>query len=214
MERTSRGWWAVGALVALTCVMMLWQGVSTSLTPAPAETSDVTSEPVEQQEGAPPPSSTDSAGKTEIVVHVAGAVKNPGVVRLPGGSRVDDAVKAAGGFSPQADPDAVNLAQPLEDGVQVYVPRRDESMKVSRRTGMVEPASAPENGKRPSGKVNINTATAEELESLPGIGPVTARAIVDYRRQVGGFHSVDNLLDVRGIGEKRLEQIRSYVTVR
>jgi len=155
----------------------------------------------------------------EIVVHVAGAVKNPGVVRVPRGSRVDDAVRAAGGFSAQADPDSINLAQPLEDGVQIYVPRKGDQVQVERRIGAVSSAPVSARSEKgssgtPSGKLNINTASAEQLESLPGVGPVTARAIIEYRQQNGGFRSVDELIEVRGIGPKRLEQIRPYVFVR
>lgn len=217
MERIPKGWMAVSVLVMLTCGMMLWQGISTGYTPTQAEPqmeqelsvpADNTTQPPEQN--------APSAEKSEIVVHVAGAVKNPGVVRIPRGSRVDDAVRAAGGFSSQADPDSVNLAQLLEDGVQVYVPRRGESVVVEGRVGAVESSPAPARARSEgsTGRININTATAEQLESLPGIGPVTARAIVEYRRQNGGFHSVEELLEVRGIGEKRLEQIRPFVTVR
>ncbi len=219
MERISRGWLAVGALVALTAGVVLWQATSTAPTPLPAETAvDSTSEPVtraEDKQSAAVPA-TESA---EIVVHVAGAVKNPGVVRLPPGSRVDDAVKAAGGFSAQADPDLVNLAQPLEDGVQVYVPRKDEPVEVEKRVGAIEAGSlstrtGTSRSERPADKVNLNTATAEQIENLPGIGPATARAIVEYRKQNGGFSSVDELIEVRGIGPKKLEQIRPFVTVR
>ncbi|MEJ5252518.1 MAG: helix-hairpin-helix domain-containing protein [Armatimonadota bacterium] len=218
MERIPKGWLAVGVLVVLTCGVMLWQGISTSYTPAelqlaqPGQDLSAPSDNTIQS----PEQSAPSAEKSEIVVHVAGAVKKPGVVRVPRGSRVDDAVMAAGGFSSQADPDSVNLAQPLEDGVQVYVPRKGESVVVEGRVGAVEPTPAPARARSEgsTGRININTATAEQLESLPGIGPVTARAIVEYRRQNGGFHSVEELLEVRGIGEKRLEQIRSFVMVR
>lgn len=226
MERVPKGWWTAGLLVVATCGALLWQGTrmggdvpmpmaaegfaaqSTVSPPASADTASET----EQTE--PPPTASE-----EIVVHVAGAVKNPGVVRVPRGSRVDDAVRAAGGFSAQADPDSINLAHPLEDGVQVYVPRKGDVVQVERRVGSV---SAPAETGRvptghqepPSGKVNINTASAEQLESLPGIGPVTARAIIEYRKQNGGFRSVDELIEVHGIGPKRLEQIRPYVVVR
>lgn len=220
MERIPKGWLAVGASVVLTCGVMLWQGVSTGYTPTPAELQPSQSG---QELSAPADNTTQSpeqngppAENEEIVVHVAGAVKKPGVVKIPRGSRVDDAVRAAGGFSSQADPDAVNLAQPLEDGVQVYVPRKGESVVVEGRVGAVEPSPTPVRARSEgsTGKININTATAEQLESLPGIGPVTARAIVEYRRQNGRLHSVEELLEVRGIGEKRLEQIRPFVTVR
>jgi len=206
MEHIPKGWWTVGALVALTCGFLLWQGMSIAPGPPPAQPAP---NPPPTDPPAQPPTPSE-----QIVVHVAGAVKKPGIVRIPRGSRVDDAVKAAGGFSEKADPDSVNLAQPLEDGVQVYVPRKSEPVQVEGRVGTVERTRTPSSGEQPTGKININTATAEQLESLPGVGPAIARAIVEYRKQNGGFRSVDELLEVRGIGEKRLLQIRPFVVAR
>lgn len=223
MEHVPKGWLAVGVLVVLTCGLLLWQATSTSLSWLSAE---ATAPPVAQELPAPAdpsaeaPSLGDSPPKgDEIVVHVAGAVKKPGVVRIPRGSRVDDAVKAAGGFSDLADPDSINLAQPLEDGMQVYVPRKGEWVEVQGRVGAVRRASlsagtSVRQEEQLVGKINLNTATAEQLESLPGVGPVTARAIIEYRKQKGGFRSIEELLEVHGIGEKRLEQIRPFVVVR
>ncbi|GIV18335.1 MAG: competence protein ComEA [Armatimonadota bacterium] len=225
MERVPKGLWTVGALVAVTCGIVLWQGMfSGSDVPAPTAVIGDTRQqsPPALSTPAPPPATGDAvpsqqtppADSDEIVVHVAGAVKKPGLVRIPRGSRVDDAVRAAGGFSSQADPDSVNLAQPLEDGVQVYVPRKGEAAQVEGRVGPAWQGEVPRRKEAPSGKININTASAEQLESLPGVGPATARAIIEYRKQNGGFSSIDELLDVRGIGPKKLEQIRPYVTVR
>lgn len=232
MESVPRGWWVAGALVVVTCGVLLWQAVHRAgdvpmatemrlLTPSSPSLRPPSAEDVGSREEASvaPPAQDPSVVSEEIVVHVVGAVKNPGVVRVPRGSRVDDAVRAAGGFSPQADPEGINLAQPLEDGVQVYVPRRGDKVQVEGRVGAVSavPNSAhtqARSSEAPSGKLNINTASAEQLESLPGVGPVTARAIIEYRRQNGGFRSVDELIEVRGIGPKRLEQIRPYVFVR
>ena len=223
MERVPKGWLAVGVLVVLTCGLLLWQATSTSLSWLSAE---ATAPPVAQELPAPAdpsaeaPSRGDSLPKSDvIVVHVAGAVKQPGIVRIPRGSRVDDAVKAAGGFSDQADPDSVNLARPLDDGMQVYVPRKGEWVEVEGRVGIADKTSASRPNRAGSdghlvGKININTADAEQMESLPGIGSVTARAIIEYRKRNGGFRSVEELLEVRGIGEKRLEQIRPFVVVR
>ncbi|MCS6829177.1 MAG: helix-hairpin-helix domain-containing protein [Armatimonadota bacterium] len=232
MERIPKGLWATGALVVVTCGVALWQAVfSGGNAPAPAISNDKTQiqhppvlpTPISSGEGSEatsvPAQNVVAAENNEIVVHVAGAVKKPGVVRIPRGSRVDDAVKAAGGFSAQADPDSVNLAQLLEDGVQVYVPRKGEPVQVEGRVGGVTSGRAMEgtsSGRKnlPSGKININTANAEQLESLPGVGPAIAQAIIEYRRQNGGFQSVDELLEVSGIGPKKMEQIRPYVTVR
>ncbi|MGQ9541696.1 MAG: helix-hairpin-helix domain-containing protein [Armatimonadota bacterium] len=217
MERIPRGWIALGALILLSCGWVMWRGMSA----APALLTEASSQPPVTPE--PPPSaaapSASSTESAEIVVHVAGAVKKPGVVKIPRGSRVDDAVRAAGGFGSQADPDSINLALLLEDGKQVYVPRKGELVEVEGRVGVVSPApssagKSARQGEQLVGKINLNTATAEQLESLPGIGPVTARAIIEYRKQNGGFRSIEELLEVHGIGEKRLEQIRPFVVVR
>jgi competence protein ComEA len=143
----------------------------------------------------------------EVVVHVAGAVATPGVRRLEAGARVIDGVEAAGGALPDADLARVNLAAPLVDGQQVYVPRRGEVPPVPLPGAGTDPAGSP------GGPVDVNSATAEQLDELPGIGPATAEAIIAHRDEHGPFASVDDLLDVRGIGEAKLEQLRDLVTV-
>lgn len=141
----------------------------------------------------------------DVVVHVAGAVANPGVYRLPADRRVIDAVQVAGGLAPDAQADAINLAAPLVDGERIYVPRVGEP---------VAPAAAqPATSAPPAGPVDINRATADELDELPGIGPSTAAAIVAHRDQHGPFASVDDLADVRGIGPAKVEALRGLVTV-
>jgi competence protein ComEA len=141
------------------------------------------------------------------------------VYRLPAGSRVDDLVRAAGGLAPDADRDRVNLAAPLADGERVWVPRtgQAEVPEVVAGSG-VGGGGVGVGGGAPGGSgapktVDLNTATAEELDTLPGIGPATAAAILAYREQHGRFASVDELLEVRGIGEAKLEQLRASVTV-
>jgi competence protein ComEA len=147
------------------------------------------------------PSTTAAAA--EVVVHVAGAVASSGVYRLPAGSRVVDAVQTAGGFAPDAAPDAVNLAALVTDGQRVYVPR----------AGEVVPAEPSGGGSTvPAGPVNLNSATADELDALPGVGPATAAAIIAHREQHGPFGSVDDLADVRGIGPAKVEALRGLVT--
>lgn len=148
---------------------------------------------------------TATTAPSEVVVHVAGAVVAPGVHRLPPGARVIDAVEASGGLAPDADPSAVNLAALLEDGAQVYVPRVGEAPPPSASLGpSTEDASGP---------VDLNTADVALLETLPGIGPATAAAIVDHRERHGPFASVEGLLDVRGIGEAKLAALRDLVRV-
>jgi competence protein ComEA len=137
-------------------------------------------------------------------VYVSGAVAHPGVYDLPLGSIVEQAVEAAGGPLEEADLDRINLAAPLEDGEQIRVPLQIEASPVG-----VTPVSDPHT----ADLVNINTATAPELELLPGIGPSLAQAIVSYRESHGLFHEIEGLLDVPGIGPAKLEQIRGLVTV-
>ncbi len=140
-----------------------------------------------------------------VFVHVAGAVLAPGVHELPPGSRVIDAVQASGGLASDAEAGAVNLAAELVDGSQVYVPR----------VGEVPPptASADSGGTDDSGPVDLNPADASRLETLPGVGPATAAAIIDHRERNGPFTSVDGLLEVRGIGEAKLAALRDLVRV-
>ena len=139
----------------------------------------------------------------QVTVHVAGAVLRPGVYRLRRGERVDDAVRRAGGPARRADLSAVNLAAVVEDGRQVLVPVRPPAGS---------PPGSAGGGGTPA-KVNLNTATPEQLDTLSGVGPATAAKILAYREQHGGFGSVEELGDVPGIGEVRLEALRELVTV-
>jgi competence protein ComEA len=145
---------------------------------------------------------TASAGATmEVIVDVSGAVGHAGLFRLPGGSRIADAVAAAGGAVDGADVERLNLAAPLTDGTKVHVPR------------VGEPSPAGAGSSAVSGPIDLNTASADELEELPGVGPATAKAIIDARTKGGRFHSVEDLLDVRGIGPAKLDAIRELVRV-
>src|SRR5687767_13999618 len=137
-----------------------------------------------------------AAAAPRLTVHVAGAVRRPGLYRLLEGKRVADAVARAGGATAPADTAAINLAAPLADGMQVLVPRR-------------VPGSA---GKTARGRVSLSSATAAELDGLPGVGPVTAQKILDYRAEHGGFRSVDDLDAIPGIGPARIEQLRDVVS--
>ncbi len=131
-----------------------------------------------------------------ISVHVTGAVVSPGIYDIPAGSRVADAVEAAGGFLPLADDENINLAALLEDGAQLNI----------------EKAEFYNTGGGGTSRVNINTATLDELDTLPGIGPSTAQAIIDYRRQYGNFQRADEITNVSGIGPATYERIKDLIT--
>lgn len=137
------------------------------------------------------------SGAGDVVVHVAGAVRNPGVYRLPGGARVTDAVERAGGATARALPDAVNLAARLADGQQVVVP------EASPAGGGAAASAAPADG-----PIGLGTATVEQLDTIEGIGPVTAQEIVEFRDQHGGLSSVEQLDQISGIGPATMEALR------
>ncbi|NLM96114.1 MAG: ComEA family DNA-binding protein [Halanaerobiaceae bacterium] len=144
----------------------------------------------------------------KILVHVAGKVMSPGVYELTEGSRVIDAIESAGGAAPEADLDIINLAAFISDGQQIYVPSSEESAGILHNIPVPGNALANNNG-----KVNINTAGAEELQSLTGIGPGKAWKIIEYRNTYGPFLSPEDLLNVSGIGEKTFEKIKDRITV-
>jgi competence protein ComEA len=176
----------------------------------PAPTSHPASEASEASRGASsasPPSSSASPEAT-VRVHVAGAVAAPGVYTLPAGSRAEDAVQAAGGPVPGADVHRVNLAAAVVDGTQLYLPMPGEALPQPGAGVAAGGAAAPAGG-----PINLNTATIEQLDTLPGIGEVTARKIIAYRSAHGPFESVESLLDVPGIGEAKLAAIADFVTV-
>jgi competence protein ComEA len=180
---------AAGALVLILLLgrFVLGAGTTTPAEPLP-----------------PPPAA--AAGVTglpssRVVVHVVGAVRRPGLYRLAHGSRIADAVARAGGAIPKADLAQVNLAAPLADGEQVVVPRRGAPVTAAGGTAPGTPA----------GPVQLSTATLEQLDTLPGVGPATAQKIFDYREKHGAFSSVDELDAVPGIGPKRLEQLHDLV---
>jgi competence protein ComEA len=147
----------------------------------------------------------DAAPERTLLVHVVGAVHRPGLYRLRDGSRVDDAIRRAGGAKPKAELLLVNLAAPVADGQQVVVPVRGAATAAAPAGGATAVPGAP------GGTVHLNSATLEQLETLPGVGPVTAQQILDYRTANGAFSSVDELDAVPGIGPARLEQLKPLV---
>ncbi len=146
------------------------------------------------------PASAPSEGA--LMVQAAGAVLSPGVYRVPADARVIDVIDAAGGLAPGADADRLALAAKVSDGERVFVPRVGEALP-----------SAPTGAAEPAGPVDLNTASERDLDALPGVGPATAKAIVTYRESHGPFTSVDQLLEVRGIGPAKLDQLADLVRV-
>lgn len=226
---------ALGALLVVVSLLLALRTVLTAPSSAPrtaAPTAPVATPA--PSPGAPDASTTPVPGTpaavggtdpaAELRVHVAGAVNAPGIVGLPPGSRVADAVEAAGGASPDADTDRINLARPVVDGEQVRVPRVGEELPTDagQAAGATPTTAAPGPGAASAssagtagegGKININTATAAELEELPGIGPALAERIVAHRQANGPFASVDDLVQVPGIGTAKLEALRAEATV-
>ena len=210
------------------------QAVGAQQSPATQSAAQATAQPSESAQGGP-------SGEATVRVHVAGAVNNPGVYTLPAQGRAVDAIAAASGAAADADLDRVNLAGALSDGVQIYVPHRGETAAPAQiqpnggtanagqgnaANGAAQNGAAQNNAPQPartltpagsaqkgSTPVNINTATAEELQTLPRIGPAMAQRIIAWREAHGGFRSVDELDAVPGIGPSMLENLRPLVTI-
>lgn len=145
------------------------------------------------------------------LVHVAGLVRRPGVYRLAAGARVQDAVRRAGGATRHGDANAINLAAPVQDGSQIVVPARAPRAGAAAGQPADATATAGTGAEAPAPPVSLNSATAEQLETLDGIGPVTAAKIIAYRQENGGFRSIEDLAQVPGIGPKRLAALRDRV---
>jgi len=196
---------ATGSLAGLGLVWLA-AGPGTVPAAAPAPTATASQDPL-------------AVTEAEVVVHVTGRVAAPGVYTLPGGSRVADALEAAGGPLPKAALEALNLARPLVDGEQLLVgdvpsgaPPASASPTVPPASGVPPSAPAATPGATPAAApVSLNQATAAELELLPEIGPVLAERIISHREQIGGFTAVEQLRDVSGIGEKTFQALAGLV---
>lgn len=158
-------------------------------------------------------SSSKASAETEVYVDVDGAVSRPGVYRLKDGARVSQAIDAAGGVTAEADVTGLNRAAKVTDGQKIYVPTVGEQQAASATGGAEGGAAAVSGVGASSGLVNINTASAAELQTLSGIGPSMAQSIIDERNQNGAFASVDDLMRVSGIGEKKLAKIKDCICV-
>ena len=154
---------------------------------------------------------TESVILEQVCVHVCGSVKKPGVYYLTSGSRVFEAVEAAGGLLEDAAGDYVNLAGEVTDGEQIYIPTEKEVEEGDIKAPNSESASSSANAK--SELININTASLEELKTLPGIGDTKAQAIISYREKSGNFKSIEEITNVSGIGESSFEKIKEYIKV-
>ncbi len=177
--------------------------------------------------------SEETTEKEKIIVHISGAVQNEGIVELESGSRVADAIEKAGGLKENAYMDEINLAYQLEDGEKIHIPTIEEQKEKENQESKVENESATgsdgttsksSNSSINTGsqsektsnqtKININTATEQELDSLPGIGPSTAAKILEYRKEKGKFKTIEEIKEVSGIGESKYEKIKDRITVK
>ena len=196
---------ALLALAALGGTGVVWARATPR--PAGAPAGQDAAAPADQTLPRAAPDTPSAPGpRDRVAVHVAGRVRRPGLVRLPAGSRVHDAIRAAGGVTSGADLDAVNLARKLVDGEQVRVPGPGDPAPP------LPPGAPSTPGAGPSAPLDLNTATVEQLDTLPGVGEVTANRILAYR-SAHPFTTVDQLLEVPGIGQRRFDQLKDLVTV-
>lgn len=213
----ARGWLrahlaVVGIVAALALGLAGWQVLSARAVPLPTvgvASASVSSVPAAAASGAGTPATSPKS----IMVHVLGAVARPGVVSLPAGSRVADALAAAGGLSEDADPAQLNLAAPVEDGCQILIGTRASPSGEVRGPGSVGGGTAPAAGTSSGTQLDLNAATQAQLEALPGVGPVTAQKIIEWRTKHGRFTRVEQLQEIDGIGPKTYAQIAPRVRV-
>lgn len=231
-SKTFLSWAGISAAVMALGGLTLAQ----KLRPAPPIVFEAVSPPIASGKTLAPPLAEKTVAapvpNPEVVVHVAGAVKNPGVFHLPLDSRAQDAIQRAGGALPQGDLEQINLAAKCVDGSQLYVPVKGSAPKPvvaePYQGGTLAPptysakSSGPRSGstksgvrgggaKSPAEVVSLSAASTEQLQTIPGIGPSTAEKIIAYRSEHGKFQTVDDLLNVSGIGAKRLEKMRKWL---
>jgi len=210
-QRLQPAEWLTGIL-ALALVALV-PGVYEKRTAEAYATAHPATAPIPAGEGALAPSGSGPAtpgtvvssrpAMPEIRVHVVGAVEEPGVVDMSAAGRIEEAIRLAGGPTDDADLTKINLAEPVTDGQQIFVPKFGEEL----------PSAGSEQRQIPREKVRINNATREELEVIPGIGPTLAQAIIDYRNIHGAFSSIEQLDEVPGIGARRVADLAKYVTL-
>jgi competence protein ComEA len=209
--------WRVAAVVAVMgagiMAWLVWQSAAGQWSSESLSQSMASSPGSADHSEAPQPGATNAETSVKVLVHVAGAVQQPGVVSLPAGSRVFQAIDAAGGAVPNAELGGLNLAEVVQDGAKVHVPAVDEADQPSPSALAGNASGGAGNSAGRGMRININTASLEELGTLPRVGPVTAQKIVDWRKEHGRFASVDELDAVDGIGPKLMESLKDLVTV-
>ncbi|MDD5893962.1 MAG: helix-hairpin-helix domain-containing protein [Coriobacteriaceae bacterium] len=195
------------ACIVVTCIVLVVLAL-VRFVPTETSASQDFEAPAQAEEQA---ASEQDSDVRQVGVDVEGAVASPGLYLVSADARVNDAVAAAGGMTSDADRQRVNLAQKVEDGMQVYVPSREEAPAATGTT--TTGAGQASSSGASKGKVNLNTASAEELQTLSGIGPSLSQRIIDYRQANGPFKSVDDLRKVSGIGDTRFKSLKDLVCV-
>lgn len=170
-------------------------------------TNDIEENQVEEQ-------NSNAKQEEKIIIHITGEIKKSGILELPIGSRIADAITAAGGATDNADLDQLNLAYELQDGQKIYIPSKEDKEIAYITSESGDNVIVGENNKGVNQKVNINQAGQEELQELPGIGPTLAMQIIEYRNTNGKFSKIEDLQNVKGIGDAKFNNIKEYVTVK
>jgi competence protein ComEA len=213
-------------------------GASIAASAVSTESDEETSQGISASGSVKQPANASIKNESFVMVHIAGAVTKPGVYKLKDGSRINDAINAAGGGAPMSDINVLNLAEKVQDAQKIYVPKRGEtpsnstqgtfspaagnsaigeaginSLAVSPVKTITSGSSIGIDNQLDGSKINLNTATIDQLDALPGVGQVTAQRIIDYRTQHGAFKSVSELQEVEGIGPKKFDQLKPHIIV-